>query len=56
MVKTLAVNPNSIIYKEFLSFFREIFYYNHDMDQVDYDLACDSLEIFNSLLKTSIHA
>lgn len=54
LVKTLAVNPNSMIYKEFLSFFREIFYYNKDMDQVDYELACDSLEVFNSLMKMSL--
>lgn len=54
IVKTLAAHPNSTIYREFLTFFREIFYYNKDMDQVDYQLACDSLEVLNSLLKSSL--
>jgi hypothetical protein len=53
VVKALAANPNSTIYREFLAFFREIFYYNKDMDQVDFDLACDTLEIYNALLKSA---
>ncbi|CDW75265.1 beach domain-containing protein [Stylonychia lemnae] len=49
--KTLAAIPNPMIYKEFFSFLREIFYYNKDMDQVDCQLAGDVLEILNNLMK-----
>ena len=49
--KVFSSLPNSQIFKEFFSFFREIFYYNKDMDLVDYNLACDNLEILNDLLK-----
>ena len=43
IIKILTVTSKTIIYKEFFSFFREIFYYNQDMDQVDYELACDTI-------------
>lgn len=32
MIKVLRASPNAVNYKEFFSFFREIFYYNKDMD------------------------
>jgi hypothetical protein len=53
IVRTLCAAPSTLRYKEFFSFFREIFYYHQDMDVVDYDLACDTLHIFNQVLKTS---
>ena len=53
IIKVLSVAPNSTTYKEFFSFFREIFYYNKDMDDVDFELACDSLHILNHVPKTS---
>ena len=49
--KVFSSLPNSQIFKDYFSFFREIFYYNKDMDIVDYNLACDNLEILNDLLK-----
>lgn len=52
MTKVLTVTSKTVIYKEFFSFFREIFYYNRDMDQVDYELACDTLQVMNNVLKT----
>jgi hypothetical protein len=39
IIKILTVSSKTIIYKEFFSFF----YYNQDMDQVDYELACDTI-------------
>lgn len=51
--KTFTTYPNPLLIKEFFSFFREIFYYNQDMDNVDFNLACDTLETMNSLLRTS---
>ena len=53
MVKVLGVTAKTGIYKEFLAFFREIFYYNQDMDQVDFELACDTLHVMNNLLKSA---
>ena len=32
IVLLLSASPRTIIYKEFFSFFREIFYYSNDMD------------------------
>jgi len=55
IVEILSAAPNSTVYKEFFSFFREIFYYNKDMDEVDFDLACDTLQIMNQLLKNSFN-
>lgn len=54
MVKILGVLPRSPIYKEFFTFMREIFYYNRDMDEVDYNLATDTLYIMNNLMKQSV--
>ena len=54
MVKILRVLPRSPIYKEFFTFMREIFYYNRDMDEVDYNLATDTLYIMNNLMKQSV--
>ena len=54
MVKILVVLPRSPIYKEFFTFMREIFYYNRDMDEVDYNLATDTLYIMNNLMKQSV--
>lgn len=42
---------NPEVFKEFFSFLREIFYYNTSMDNVDFNLAIDTMEILNSLLK-----
>lgn len=53
VVKVLSATNKSPIYKEFLTFFHEIFYYNKDMDQVDFDLASDTLYVMNNLLKAS---
>ncbi len=53
VVKVLSASSKTSIYKEFFSFFREIFYYNQDMDQVDFDLASDTLWIMNNVLKAS---
>jgi hypothetical protein len=53
MVRLLSVAPKTSLYKEFFGFLREIFYYNRDMDEVDFDLANDTLYILNNLLKTS---
>ena len=39
--------------REYLSFLREIFYYEKDMDEVDFDLAVDTLEVTNDLLRKS---
>jgi hypothetical protein len=55
IVEILSAAPNSTVYKEFFSFFREIFYYNKDMDEVDFDLACDTLQTMNQLLKNSFN-
>ena len=54
MVKILGVLPRAPIYKEFFTFMREIFYYNKDMDEVDYNLAIDTLYIMNNLMKQSV--
>lgn len=54
MIKTLRAIPNTKLYREFFSFFREVFYYNRDMDPVDFELACDTLHIMNQVLKESI--
>jgi hypothetical protein len=43
--------PNPIMMKEFFTFIREIFYYDQDMDAVDFNLATDVLEILNEMLK-----
>lgn len=51
--RTFAALPNASMLREFFSFFREIFYYNKDMDNVDFNLACDTLEILNNLLRSS---
>jgi hypothetical protein len=32
VIQLLTVCPRTMIYKEFFTFFREIFYYNKDMD------------------------
>ena len=53
IVKVLCACPRTLIYKEFFTFFREIFYYNKDMDKVDFELACDTLQIMNQVLETS---
>jgi hypothetical protein len=53
MVKILGVLPRAGIYKEFFAFMREIFYYNRDMDEVDYNLATDTLYIMNNLMRQS---
>lgn len=55
IIKCLTALPLAPIYKEYFSFFREVFYYNTDMDTVDYNLACDNLDIFNSLLKSTTY-
>ena len=49
--RAFSVHPEPLLVREFFAFLREIFYYNQDMDQVDIDLACDTLEILNNLLK-----
>lgn len=54
MIKVLGVLPRGPIYKEFFGFMREIFYYNKDMDEVDYNLATDTLHIMNNLMKQSV--
>ena len=54
MVKILGVLPRAPVYKEFFTFMREIFYYNRDMDEVDYNLATDTLYIMNNLMKQSV--
>jgi hypothetical protein len=54
MVKILGVLPRAPIYKEFFTFMREIFYYNRDMDEIDYNLATDTLYIMNNLMKQSV--
>jgi|LauGreDrversion4_2_1035121.scaffolds.fasta_scaffold885589_2 hypothetical protein len=54
MIKILAALPRGPIYKEFFGFMREIFYYNKDMDDVDYNLATDTLLIMNNLMKLSV--
>ena len=51
MVKILGVLPRAPVYKEFFTFMRDIFYYNRDMDEVDYNLATDTLYIMNNLMK-----
>ena len=43
MVRVLGTLPRGRIYQEFFSFFKEIFYYNNDMDDVDFNLATDTL-------------
>jgi hypothetical protein len=43
MIKVLGILPRGPIYKEFFGFMREIFYYNKDMDDVDYNLVTDTL-------------
>jgi len=53
LVLLLTASPRTIIYKEFFSFFREIFYYNKDMDNVDFALACDTLQVMDSILLAS---
>ena len=54
MVKILGVLPRAPVYKEFFTFMREIFYYNRDMDEIDYNLATDTLYIMNNLMKQSV--
>jgi hypothetical protein len=53
MTKVLGCLPRGPIYKEFFSFLKEIFYYNQDMDDVDFNLANDTLHILNGLMKSS---
>lgn len=53
LVLLLTSSPRTSIYKEFFSFFREIFYYNRDMDNVDFALACDTLQVMDSILLAS---
>ena len=54
MVKILGVLPRAPVYKEFFTFMREIFYYNREMDEIDYNLATDTLYIMNNLMKQSV--
>ncbi len=54
MVKILGVLPRAPVYKEFFTFMREIFYYNRDIDEVDYNLATNTLYIMNNLMKQSV--
>ena len=54
MVRVLGTLPRGPIYQEFFSFFKEIFYYNNDMDDVDFNLATDTLQILNNLMKSSV--
>lgn len=42
--------------REYLSFLREIFYYEKDMDDVDFNLAVDTLEVTNDLLNKSSYS
>jgi hypothetical protein len=51
MSTVLSVCPNPLIIKEFFSFIREIFYYNENMDIIDYNLAVDCLDMFNKVLR-----
>lgn len=53
VVRALSAAPAAVSYREYFSFLREIFYYSSDMDQVDFDLACDTLHTFNQVLKIS---
>mmetsp|Transcript_3010 Transcript_3010/g.2874 ORF Transcript_3010/g.2874 Transcript_3010/m.2874 type:complete len:110 (-) Transcript_3010:1891-2220(-) len=51
MVVTLQCSCNPVIIIEYFSFLREIFYYNQDMDPVDYQLTIDMLDSYNQLLQ-----
>eukprot|EP00347_Sterkiella_histriomuscorum_P012473 403368442 len=49
--RAFQIQPNPLVFREFFGFLREIFYYNKDMDDIDNNLAQDTLEILNNLLK-----
>ena len=51
MVKTLSVMPKPQQMRDFFAFFRDILHYRTKLDEVDYLLTGDMLQILNDCLK-----
>lgn len=51
ITKTFRLVPKAIQIRDFFSLIREIFFYNKQMDEVDYKLAEDMLTTFNDIIR-----